>query len=51
MTPEPIFSGLVLERQGSEKLELKNNPKTAVFDQIWLSLSSFLVPVLLKVNG
>ena len=36
MTPEPRFSGLVLDHQGLEELELKNHPKTAVFDQIWL---------------
>ena len=51
VTPEPRFSGLVLDHQGLEKLELKNHPKTAVFDQIWLFLSSFLVLVLFKVNG
>ena len=51
MTPEPRFSGLVLDHQGLEKLELKNCPKTAIFDQIWLFLSGFLVLVLLKVDG
>ena len=48
MTPEPRFSGLVLDHQGLEELELKNHPKTAVFDQIWLFLSGFLVLVLLR---
>ena len=43
VTPEPIFSGLVLNHQGLVELELKNHPKTAVFDQIWLFLSGFLV--------
>ena len=38
MTPEPRFSGLVLDHQGLEELELKNHPKTAVFDQNWLFL-------------
>ena len=51
MTPEPRFSGLVLDHQGLEELELKKHPKTAVFDQIWLFLSGFLVLVLLKVDG
>ena len=51
VTPEPRFSGLVLDHQGLEELELKNHPKTAVFDQIWLFLSSFLALVLLKVDG
>ena len=51
MTPESRFSGLVLDHQGLEELELKNHPKTAVFDQIWLFLNSFLVLVLLKVAG
>ena len=41
MTPEPRFSGLVLDHQGLEELELKNHPKTAVF----------LALVLLKVDG
>ena len=41
VTPEPRFSGLVLEHQGLEELELKHYPKTAVFDQIWLFLSGF----------
>ena len=51
VTPESISSGLVLDHQGLEELELKNHPKTAVFDQIWLFLSGFLVLVLLKVDG
>ena len=51
VTPEPRFSGLVLDHQGLEELELKNHPKTAVFDQIWLFLSSFLALVLLKADG
>ena len=51
MTPEPRFSGLVLDHQGLEELELKNHPKIAVFDQIWVFLSVFLVLVLLKVDG
>ena len=51
MTPDSIFRGLVLNHQGLEELELKKHPKTAVFDQIWLFLSGFLVLVLLKVDG
>ena len=51
VTPDPRFRGLVLDHQGLEELELKNHPKTAVFDQIWLFLSGFLVLVLLKVDG
>ena len=51
MTLEPRFSGLVLDHQGLEELELKNHPKTAAFDQIWHFLSGFLVLVLLKVDG
>ena len=51
MTQESSFSGLVLDHPGLEDLELKNHPKTAVFDQIWLFLSGFLVLVLLKVDG
>ena len=51
MTPEPRFSGLVLNHQGLEKLELKKHLKTAVFDQIWLFLGGFWVLVLLKVDG
>ena len=51
MTPEPRFNGLELDHQGLEELELKNSPKSAVFDQIWLFLSGFLVLVLLKVDG
>ena len=51
VTLEPRFRGLVLDHQGLEELELKNHPKTAVFDQIWLFLSGFLVLVLLKVDG
>ena len=51
MTPETSFSGLVLHHQALEELELKKHPKTAVFDQIWLFFSSFLVMVLLKVDG
>ena len=51
MTPEPRFSGFVLDHQGLEELELKNHPKTAFFDQIWLFLSGFLALVLLKVDG
>ena len=50
-TPQPRFSGLVLDHQGLEELELKNHPKTAVFDQIWLFFEPFLVLVLLKVDG
>ena len=34
VTPEPRFSALVLDHQGLEELELKNHPKTVVFDQI-----------------
>ena len=41
VTPEPRFSGLVLDHQGLEELELKNHPKTAVFDQIRLFLGFF----------
>ena len=51
MTLEPRFSGLVLDHQGLEELELKNHLKTAVFDEIWLFLSGFLVLVLLNVDG
>ena len=51
VTPEPRFTGLVLDHQGLEELKLKNRPKTAVFDQIWLFLSGFLVLVLLEVDG
>ena len=51
MTPDPRFRGLVLDHHGLEELELKNHPKTAVFDQIWLFLSGFLVLVLLKADG
>ena len=51
MTPEPSFSGLVLDHQGLEELELKNHPKTAVFDQIWLFLRGVLVMILLKLDG
>ena len=51
MTPESISSGLVLDHQGLEELELKTTQKTAVFDQIWLFLNGFLVLVLLKVDG
>ena len=51
VTPESRFSGLVLDHQGLEDLELKYHPKTAVFDQIWLLLSDFLYLVILKVNG
>ena len=49
--PESRFRGLVLDHQSLEELELKNHPKTAIFDQIWLFLSGFLVLVLLKVDG
>ena len=41
VTPEPRFSGLVLDHQGLEELELKNHTKTAVFDQIWLFLNDY----------
>ena len=51
VTPEPRFSGLVLNHQGLEKLELKKHPKTAVFDQIWLFLSGFLVLAPLNLDG
>ena len=51
MTPEPRFRGLVLDHQGLEELELKKQPKTAVFDQIWLFFSGFFNLVLLKVDG
>ena len=51
MTPEPRFSGLVLEHQGLEELEPKIHPKTAVFDQIWLFLSRFLVLAPLDLDG
>ena len=51
LTPEPSFRGLVLDHQGLEELELKNHPKTAVVDQIWLFLSGFLVLVLFKADG
>ena len=51
MTQEARISGLVLDHQGLEELELKKHLKTAVFDQIWVFLSVFLVLVLLKVDG
>ena len=51
MIPEPRFSGLELDDQALKKLELKNHPRNAVFDQIWLFLRIFLVLVLLKVDG
>ena len=51
VTLEPIFTGLELDHHGLEELELKKHPKTTVFDQIRLFLSSFLVLVLFKVNG
>ena len=51
MSPKPSFSGLVLDYQGLEELELKNHPKIAVFEQNWLFLSVFLVLVLLKVDS
>ena len=51
VTPKPRFSGLAIDHQGLEKLELKNQPKTTVFDQIWLFLRGFLVLILLKVDG
>ena len=51
VTPEPRFSGLVLDHQGLEVPDLENHPKTVVFDQIWLFLSIFSVLVLLKVDG
>ena len=45
VTPKHRLSGLVLNHQGLQELELKNYPKTAVFDEIWLFLSGFLVLV------
>ena len=51
MTPEARFSGLVLDHQSLEELELKYLPKTAVFGKKWLFLSGFLVLVLLKLDG
>ena len=51
VTQEPRFSGLVLDHQGLEELELKNHPKTAIFDQIWLFLRVFLVLAPLNLNG
>ena len=42
VTPEPRFSGLVLDYQVLEELELKNHPKTAVFGQIWLFFERFV---------
>ena len=51
VTPEPRFSGLVLDHQGLEELEPKIHPKTAVFDQIWLFLSGFLVLAPLNLDG
>ena len=41
----------MLDYEGLEELELKNHPKTAVFDHVWLFLGSFLVLVLLNVDG
>ena len=46
VTPEPRFSGLVLDHQSLDELELKNHPKSFVFEQ-----RGFLVLVLLKVDG
>ena len=51
MTPEPRFSGLLLDHQGLEEVELKNHPQTAVFDQVWLFLGGFFGSVSLKVDG
>ena len=51
VTPEPRFSGLVFDHQGLEKLEPKIHPKTAVFNQIWLFLSGFLVLASLNLDG
>ena len=51
MTPGPRFSDLVLDHQGLVELELKNHQTTAVFKQIRLFLSVFLVLVLLKLDG
>ena len=50
VTPELKLSGLVLDHQGLEELELKNHPKSAVYEQIWLFLTGFLALVLLKVD-
>ena len=41
VTLKSRFSGLVLDHQGLEELELKKHPKTSVFDRIWLLLSGF----------
>ena len=38
VTPEPSFSGLVLNHQGLEELDLKKTPKNCCF---WLNLSLF----------
>ena len=51
VTPEPRFIGLVLDYQGLKELEPKINPKTAVFDQIWLFLSGFLVLATPNLDG
>ena len=51
VTPDPRFRGLVLDHQGLEGLELKNHPKTTVFDKIWLFLSGFLVLAPLNLDG
>ena len=51
MTPETRFNDLVLNHQCLEVPELKNHPKTAVFDQIWPFLSGFLVVGVLKADG
>ena len=50
MTPEPKLSGLVLDHQDLEELGLKNQPKSAVFDQVWI-FGGFLDLVLYRLNG
>ena len=51
VTPEPRFSGLVLDHQGSEELELKNRSKRAKFDQKQQFLDVFLALASLNFDG
>ena len=51
VTPEPRSRGLVLNHQGLKELELKNHQNTAIFDQILLFLTGFLVLVISTVDG
>ena len=51
MTPEPRFSGFMLDHQDLEELELKYHPKTAVFDQIWLFLIVYFGSGSFEIDG